>query len=251
MISSLTKFGVQSYCFRDFKDNRSLARAVRDLGLDRIELCGLHGDFARPSVMREVAKLYRDEGVQIVSLGVQMFTGDDHERVWLESAVEAGAHHLSAHVRVDSFGAALSKMRKWAREFNLRLGLHCHGGYMFGGSPDELEFLLGLGGPEVGLCLDTAWALQIGPVQGNPVAWVRRFAGSLYAIHLKDFVFRRDGSWEDTVIGEGNLPLPEFFTALSEVGFGGELILEYEGDPQDPVPALRRCVEAVRKVAAA
>ena len=32
--------GVQSYCFRNFKDNKKVAEMVKELGLDKIELCG-------------------------------------------------------------------------------------------------------------------------------------------------------------------------------------------------------------------
>ncbi|MFQ3671197.1 MAG: hypothetical protein SNJ84_07040, partial [Verrucomicrobiia bacterium] len=171
MIELVSTMAVQSYCFRGLKENRAVAREVRVLGLERIELCGVHADFSDPARFEAVVDLYREEGVSVVSLGVQTFVGNDGERVWFECAQRAGAKHLSAHVRVDTFGVALMKLRRWSREFGVRVGLHCHGGAMFGGSPDEMEFLLGLGGPEVGLCLDTAWAMQLGPQAGDPVEW--------------------------------------------------------------------------------
>jgi sugar phosphate isomerase/epimerase len=38
--------------------------------------------------------------------------------------------------------------------------------------------------------------------------------------------------------------------ALGETGFDGMAVLEYEADPENPVPALRRCVESVRRTGA-
>jgi sugar phosphate isomerase/epimerase len=52
------------------------------------------------------------------------------------------------------------------------------------------------------------------------------------------------------VVGTGNLDLPGLFKALGKGGFKGQLILEYEGDAKNPVPALKECVAAVRKAMA-
>ena len=117
---------------------------------------------------------------------------------------------------------------------------------MFGGSPDVLEYLIGLGGPEIGLCIDTAWCLQIGPWQGKPVEWAKRFAGKVYGIHYKDFTFASTGQWADTIVGQGNLDLPAFNAALMEGGFDGMAVIEYEAEPENPDAALKRCVESMR-----
>lgn len=244
-------FGVQSYCFRHFPDNATVAAKVRETGLDKIEVCGVHADFDRPEKFGEVVKTYRDAGVSIVSIGVQTFGGEDRERAWFECAAQAGAKHISAHFKVDSFPRAIEKVRAWSREFGIRVGIHPHGGYMFGGQLDVIEHLLSLGAPEIGICLDTAWVLQIGPHGGNPVEWVRKFPKSIYGLHYKDYVFGRDASWSDVVVGEGNLDLPGLLKALDDTGFDGMAVLEYEADIENPVPALRRCVESMRRAAGA
>lgn len=243
-------FGVQSYCFRHFSDNRVVAAKVRECGLDKIELCGVHADFDEPEKFGEVVRIYHDAGIAIISIGVQTFGGEDRERRWFECAALAGAKHLSAHFKVESFPRAVGMVRAWSREFGIRVGIHNHGGYAFGGQPDVLHHLLALGAPEIGLCLDTAWALQIGPQAGNPVEWVKKFPRSIYSIHLKDFVFGPDGAWRDVVVGEGNLDLSGLLKALDDSDFTGIALLEYEADPGNPVPALRRCIERVREVAA-
>ena len=91
--------------------------------------------------------------------------------------------------------------------------------------------------------MDTAWTLDAGE---DPSDWIDRFAKRLYAIHYKDFVFERNGQWQDTIVGQGNLDLPAFIRALDESGFDGMAVIEYEGDAQNPVPALKNCVEAMR-----
>ena len=239
-------FGVQSYCFRHFKDNALIAQKVRDIGLNSIELCGVHADLGKPDEVKEVVGIYKKAGVSIISIGVQTFTGADSEKAWFESAAVAGAKHISCHFQINSFLQAIPKVRAWSREFGIRVGIHCHGGYQFGGSPDVLNYLIGLGGPEIGLCIDTAWCLQIGPWQGKPVEWAKNFAGKIYGIHYKDFTFEKTGQWADTIVGQGNLDLPAFNEALLQGGFDGMAVIEYEADVENPDPALKRCVESMR-----
>jgi sugar phosphate isomerase/epimerase len=241
-------FGVQSFCFREFKDNHDVAKKVRQIGVDKIEVCGIHADFSKPEAFRDVVKIYNDAGVSVISIGVQTFTGADSEEDWFKCAQVAGAKHISAHFRIDSYTTAVPKTAKLAEEFGMRIGVHLHGGYMFGGSPDVIEHLIKLGEGHIGLCIDTAWCMQIGPRVGQPVEWAKRFAGKIYGIHYKDFTFEKNAQWKDVVVGTGNLDLPAFVNALKAANFDGMAVIEYEADPKDPVPALTECVKQMRAV---
>lgn len=249
-VSAAMNFGVQSYCFRDIKDNRHVAKLVRQIGVSSVELCEVHASFDKPNEFTEVVKIYQDAGVQIVSLGVQTFVGAEKERNWFECLKIAGARHISAHFKVENFATVVPQVARLAQEYDVKVGIHCHGGYMFGGQPDVIRHLLDLGGQRIGVNIDTAWCMQIGPNQGQPVKWVRElFKGRIYGVHYKDFVFDRRGQWEDVIVGEGNLDLPEFVKALDETGFDGMAVIEYEGDPVNPVPALTQCVNKMRNLA--
>ncbi len=244
--SAAMNFGVQSYCFRNFKDNKEVAQLVKKIGVSSIELCGVHADFDKPEAFKDVVKIYEDAGVKIVSLGVQTFVGADNERNWFECLKIAGAKHISAHFRVDSFTTAVPKTAKLAADYGVKVGIHCHGGYMFGGSADVIQNLLALGGERIGVNIDTAWCMQTGP-GGDPVKWVREtFKGRIYGVHYKDFTFDRRAKWEDVIVGTGNLDLPEFVKALEETGFDGMAVIEYEANPENPVPALTECVKSMR-----
>ncbi|HEV7301093.1 MAG TPA: sugar phosphate isomerase/epimerase [Tepidisphaeraceae bacterium] len=246
-LSPARDFGVQSYCFREFKDNTEVAKLVRQIGLSKLEICGVHANFEDPEGFKKIVDIYKQGGVEIVSLGVQTFVGDaEKERKWFECAKIAGAKHISAHFRVDSFEKAVPATAKLAEEYGMRIGLHCHGGYMFGGSADEIAYILKLGGERIGVNIDTAWCMQTGP-SGDPVKWAREtFKGRVYGVHYKDFTFDRRGQWTDVVVGTGNLNLPAFVKALEETNFAGMAVIEYEAEPQNPVPALTECVKAMR-----
>jgi sugar phosphate isomerase/epimerase len=245
-MSKALDFGVQSYCFRQIKNNAAVAEKIQEIGLNQVELCGVHADFHQPSAFQDVVNTYRDAGISIISLGVQTFTGEKNERDFFECASLAGAKHISCHFKIDSFPGAIRHVQNLSAEFGVRVGIHCHGGYSFGGQPDVLDYLIKLGSPQIGLCLDTAWCLQIGPYLGKPVEWAKRYAGHIYGLHYKDFVFSPNGQWVDTVVGQGNLDLPAFIHTLEENGFDGMAVIEYEGEPANPVPALKSCVEAMR-----
>ena len=246
MSSPARDFGVQSYCFRNFKDNADVAKKVRQIGVNKLEICGVHADFLKPDEFKNVVKIYKEAGVEIVSLGVQTFVGADNEKSWFECAKIAGAKHISAHFRIDSYATAVPKTAKLAEEFGMRIGIHLHGGYMFGGSQDVVDHLMKVGGPRIGLNIDTAWCMQTGPHAGNPVKWVEKFAGRIYGVHYKDFLFDKNAAWHDVVVGTGNLDLPAFIKALEAAKFDGMAVIEYEADPENPVPALTECVNKMR-----
>lgn len=249
MTSHARNFGVQSYCFRSEKDNAKVARMVQEIGLDKIEVCAVHADLNDPEAAAAVAKIYQDAGVSVISIGVETFSGDPAEEAKFKAAQAMGAGHISAHFKVDSFARAVPMVKSWSQQYGIKVGIHTHGGYMFGGQPDVSRHLVDLGAPEVGLCIDTAWVLQIGPGHGNPVQWARDFAGQIHGVHYKDFTFGPNGQWEDVVVGTGNLDLPAFVQALEDGGFDGMAVIEYEGDVENPVPALKTCVEKMRSLA--
>jgi sugar phosphate isomerase/epimerase len=245
-MSKALDFGVQSWCFRESKTNPEVAKKVREIGVDKVELCAVHADFNQPGAFKDVVKIYQDAGVSIISLGVETFVGDPKERNTFECAKLAGAKHISIHFRVDTFPKAIEQTVKLCEEYGIRTGIHCHGGYMFGGQPDVLEHLMKLGAPNVGVCIDTAWCMQIGPHRGNPVEWAKKYAGQIYGLHYKDFTFAPNGQWTDVVVGEGTLDLPAFVKELDHGNFDGMAVIEYEREPENPVPALTNCVKAMR-----
>jgi len=244
-LSAARDFGVQSWCFREFKDNVDVAQKVRSIGLNKIELCGVHADFADPEGFKKVVDIYKAGGVTPVSIGVQTFKGEAVERKWFECAKVGGFKHISAHFTVDTFDKAVPATAKLAEEFDIKVGLHCHGGYMFGGSEDVIKHILKIGGERIGVNIDTAWCMQAA-YWYDPVKWVREtFKGRIYGVHYKDFAFT-GRKWDDVVVGTGNLNLPEFIKALEETNFNGMAVIEYEAQPENPVPKLDACVKAMR-----
>ena len=236
--------GVQSYCFRGFKDNAKVASLVREIGVNKIELCGVHIDFNNEALFDDVIATYRAAGVEIVSIGVQGFNADEaNEKHWFEFARRAGAKFISAHFEPGTIPEAYRIVEKLAEKYDIRVGIHNHGGRHWLGCAQTLAWVFDNTSERIGLTLDTAWALDSGE---NPVEMAERFGKRLYGLHLKDFTFDRARKPQDVVVGTGNLDLPGLFKVAAKVNFDGFVVIEYEGDVDNPVPALTQCVKQIK-----
>jgi len=244
MIDIGKALGVQSYTFRHFKQNGEVIEKIKACGLKAVELCGVHANFQDRTTFAGVIKTYRDAGVEIVSMGVIRFANDEKtERNCLEFAKAAGCRYVAVDFALNTMPECLADAEKLAEEYDVKLAIHNHGGRHWLGSSAIIERVFGKCGKRIGLCLDTAWCLDSGE---DPVKLVGQFGERLYGLHIKDFVFDRARKPKDVVVGTGNLDLAKLNEALKKVNFGGYAVLEYEGDVENPAPAVTECVKAVR-----
>ena len=235
---------LQSYCLRGFKDNRKAAQLVKECGLSGIEVWRGHIDFQDPSIYQEALAIYKSEGVELVSIGVNPITGDEAtDRPIFEFARAAGIEVMSVDFKIDGITDSFRVAEHLADEYDVRLAIHNHGGRHWLGSSTALAWVFGQTSDRIGLSLDTAWAIDS---RENPVEWVRQFGDRLYILHLKDFLYSPNREPEDVIVGTGNLSLADLDKALRDVAFDGAWVLEYEGDVDDPVPALKECVTAIK-----
>jgi inosose dehydratase len=239
----LKNLAVQSYCFRNFKSVPDLIAKIRAVGLSRTELCGVHVDFNDESSFEGVLSQFKMAGIQIASIGVQEFHNDPSEEKWFRFAKSAGAKLISCTADISTIPGSLILATALADKYDLLLGIHNHGGYDWLGNSTILAHVMRHASPRIGLCLDTAWCLQAGE---DPVKWAERFHDRLYGVHIKDFVFDRAGKWSDVVVGRGNLKLKEILKLASSATKMAAMTLEYEGDPNNPVPALKECIAAIQ-----
>ncbi len=238
--------GVQSYCFRNFKDNAKTAALVKECGLSKIEMCGVHVDFSDESTFGDVIKIYADAGVDIVSIGVSdIADNEESERKHFEFLKMAGARFMSVTFDINTVPGCFRTAEKLADEYDMLLAIHNHGGRHWLGPAETLAWVFDNTSDRIGLCLDTAWALDS---REDPVAMAEKFADRLYGVHLKDFTVDRARKPKDVVVGEGNLDLKKLVHVMGKAGFNGYSVLEYEGDVENPVPAMKKCVEALREI---
>ena len=244
MINLKDDLGIQSYCFRGFSSNEEVIAHLKECGVTTVEPCGVHADFSDQSTFPDVINVYKQNGIRIVSIGVETLQDDEtEERKRFEFLKLAGARHMSVNFKPDTSPASWKTAERLAEEYDVYLGIHNHGGRHWLGSTEILNHVFEITGSRIGLCLDTAWALDS---REDPIKMAERYSDRLYGVHIKDFVFNRARNPEDVIVGQGNLDLPRLAEIVRTNDNIQMTVIEYEGDVGNPVPALKQCVEAVR-----
>ncbi len=232
--------GIQSWCFRSMKSHAQVIDALHACKVNRLEISNAHVHPLR-SNSTDIREEYRRAGITLSAAGAFGIGADEHEAEQTFRFMRGlGLTSFAAALRPDG----LTMAQRMADRYGMRVALHNHGRRHWHGPGWAIDQILAKTSSCIGLCLDTAWALDAGD---NPVELVERFADRLYGVHLKDFVFDRAGHPQDVIVGQGNLDLPAFLQALEDVGFDGFLTLEYEGDVNNPVPNTLACVKAVHE----
>jgi sugar phosphate isomerase/epimerase len=243
MFNVQSQLAVQSYCYRHFKAVDALIAQIKALGLSRTELCGVHADFNNEAGFEGVISQFKNAGIQIASIGVQGFKGDEAtEEKWFKFAKAAGATMISATFDVNSTPNCYRVAEKLSEKYGVVVGIHNHGGYDWLGNGTILGHVFANTSERIGLCIDTAWCLQ---ARQDPVKWAEQFNARLFGAHIKDFIFDRSGKPEDVIVGTGNLKLKEFMAAALKSPKLTAVTLEYEGDIENPNPKLKECVSKI------
>jgi inosose dehydratase len=122
-------------------------------------------------------------------------------------------------------GRLLTELGRRTTDLGIPIGYHHHMGAL-GQAPDEVARILDAADPRlVHLLLDTAHYQQAG---GDPAEAVRRHAGRLLYLHLKDLAGERF-----VEMGRGRVDFTAVFAALDATGFDGWGVVELDSVP-DP-----------------
>ena len=172
-------------------------------------------------------------------------------------AEETGCVHgrlgvpLSARPRLGDadwprFGAALTEVAEHLAGRGIRLAYHHHMGTVVE-TEAEVERLMEVTGPAVGLLLDTGHLTYAG---GDLLAVARRHAGRIVHVHCKDVrppvlaeARRRDRGFLDAVVdgvftvpGDGRVDYRALLEILRDARYAGWLVVEAEQDPVKAPP---------------
>ena len=214
MKSAAELLAIQSYCLRGFKSNQEVVEKVKECGLKKIELCGVHVDFMNEESFAGVIETYQSGGVDIVSIGVQSFNNQpENEEKYFQFAQQAGCKVIAANFAPESVPDCYRTAEQLADKYDVKLAIHNHGGKHWLGSTQMLNVVFSQTSSRIGLMLDTAWALDAGE---DPHQMVETFKERLYGLHLKDFIFDKQRNPEDVVIGQGSIDVEDLFTKLAD-----------------------------------
>jgi sugar phosphate isomerase/epimerase len=243
--------GVQSYTFRNFDLDPALKR-IKELGIRYAEFYSKHiPPDSSPEKLKGLLALCKEYDVTPVGFGVSGF-GKDHaaNKKLFDFGAAIGLKYLSADPTPDAFDS----LDKLCEEYKIAIAIHPHGpsgkGLHRWYSAEVILKAVKDHHRLIGACLDTGHlirAAQLGE-KLDPVQQVKLMGDRNFGMHLKDHDNRKK---EDVVFGapEGALDVAGVLKALREVKFKGMIAIEYEANPSDPSPDMKKCTSFVRDAA--
>jgi inosose dehydratase len=241
--------GVQSYTFRNFDLEPALKR-MKELGIKNAEFYSKHiPPDSSPEKLKGILDLCKEYEVTPVGFGVSGF-GKDHEKnkKLFEFGKAVGLKYLSASPSMDAFDS----LDKLCEEYKIAIAIHPHG--PSGKGRDQwwsAEIILKAVKDHnklIGACLDTGHLIRMAQLgeKLDPAEQVKIMGDRNFGMHLKDHDNMKK---EDVVFGDpkGALDVAAVFKALTEVKFTGAVCIEYEANPSDPSPDMKKCVAYVRE----
>lgn len=170
---------------------------------------------------------------------------------------DAGAKHLLVNADPDASGSReprtaeqavqqgenLSRIAERVAPLGLRVSLHNHAAN-YHDAARELESVVEHADVEVGLCIDTGWALVAGH---DPIAWAREHGDRVHYFHLRN----QQGRTPTEDLEHGELDVPALLAQLPH--YRGWLTLElWHPEPLEPERTMeenvRRSVDYLRSL---
>jgi sugar phosphate isomerase/epimerase len=238
------KLGICSYTFRNFTRAQMLG-FLKDLRLADLNVKDTK-DHLPMDPTAEAAALadYAAAGIKLHAAGAIYFPKDDEAdiRAKFEYARRAG---IKVIVAGDPTPESLKWIERFVKEYDIRIAIHNHGPEdKFFPSPfDVLKAIKNLD-PRIGFCIDVGHAAR---ANANLVDAIHATGNRLYDMHIKDLT--SFASKESQVaVGEGIMPVREIFKALIDIKYPGFVDLEYEINPDNPMPGVIESMAYMRGV---
>jgi sugar phosphate isomerase/epimerase len=231
------RMGIQSYSLRGKKLPEALA-ATKELGLAWWEAYDGHIPVAdNPADRGEIRVLLAQNGIKLRTFGVMGFTADEaRSRRIFEFARLMGIETLSADPAPEAFPSLVHL----TAEFGVNIAIHNHGPGSRYDKIDSVWNAIKDRPARIGACVDTGHFLRS---KEDPVRAIELFGDRVHGVHLKDV---KDAT-QFKILGQGDLDVSGTLRALKKIGFDGILSLEYEENPQNPLPDIKACLEVVRR----
>jgi len=245
---------VKTYSFRKFTLTETVEQ-LKSIGVNQLD-CSfsqhLGGNFdpedrfhagLKKSVKEDLKKYLDKEGMKIVGMGVaNPQPNEKNVRELFEFAQMMGAKYITTESRRN----VLEIMDSLAEEYGLFITVHNH--TMAEDAPNPycdphsmLKEIKGLknvyAGPDIG-----HWGRSC----INPVWGFKALKGKLRSIHFKDISHVSNLGAPCVPYGTGDFDIPAILAALDAQNYDGVLVIEYESEPENPLPGIQKCVEYLR-----
>lgn len=238
------RLGIASYTFRKF-DQQHLIEFMKELKTPYLNLKDVHLPMTPADQVAARAAEYRAAGLTLTADGTIYFDKDDDNdiRSKFEYVKSAGIPMIvGAPTR-----QVLPRVEKFVKEYNIKLAIHNHGpeDKQWPSPLDVLDAVKKMD-ERIGCCIDVGHTMRTGT---DPVAAIKKVGSRVYDIHMKDLAESKVKE-SQVAVGDGLMPVPQIFRALIDIGYKGNVDLEYEINGDDPMPGVTKSFAYMRGVIA-
>lgn len=239
------KLGVASYSFRKFSRAQAI-QMTKELGTPYLNIKDFHLKLdSTPQEIDDARKEFDDAGIILVGCGNVSFQKDDDAgiRSKFEYAKRAGFPLIVCAPTP----VTLPKLGRYVEQYNIKIAVHNHGpeDQNFPTPQSVLKVVKNMD-PRCGLCIDVGHTSRTGI---DVVESIAEAGPRLLDMHIKDLADPRDKE-SQVAVGDGKLPIPGIFLQLIKMKYGGCVNLEYEIQPDNPLPAMQKSFSYMRGVLA-
>ncbi len=230
--TSPIRLGIASYTFRNF-DQAHLMEFMKQLRTPYLNIKEVHLPMGPLEQIKRQASDYRSAGLILTAAGTIYFPKDEDDDIRMKfDCCKAAGIPLIVGAPTHK---TLPRVEKFVKEYDIRLAIHNHG-------PEDKEWKSPLDvlaavksmDPRVGCCIDVGHTMRAGT---DVVSAIRQAGPRLFDLHMKDL--RDSNSRESQVpVGEGVMPVRDIFQALADMRYPGYVDLEYEIEPDNPMPGV-------------
>ena len=231
------KIGVQMWTFRMFSFADALDK-VDSAGVKYIEAffgqplgAGLKDSFGirmSDASKARLKQMLQAKGISIVAMGVIVPQTREEWKKAFDLAKEFGLSYITA----EPIKSQWDMVDSMAGAYGIKVAIPDHPKPNMYWSPDSVLAAI-QGHPNIGSCADLGHWARNGL---NPVDCLKKLAGHVYGVHLKDIVKFGDTQAADTVVGKGIIDFPPIFQELKRQHFKGMFSIEHESNWYHSLP---------------
>ena len=243
--ASHVRLGVASYSLRNFSLEKAI-EMTKSLGTPYINLKSFHLPYeATPAELANARRLVEGAGLQIVGGGLITFEKDtdDDVRKYFEYAKGAGMPLIVGTGHPD----VLPRVERFVKQYDIKIAIHNHGPEdNHFPSPYDVLARVRTMDPRMGLCIDVGHTVRTGT---DVVRAIADAGPRLLDMHAKDLRDLKDVN-SQCIVGQGAMPIPAIFRQLDAINYAGFVNLEYEIEPENPLPGMLQSFAYMRGVVA-
>ena len=242
---SRLKLGVASYSMRELSLDQAIEGA-KTLGITSMTFKDVHVPRTDPpDVTRALSAKIKAAGITIAGGGTITLPNDP---VQIKKDFEYAKTAGFPLIFISPDPAALDTIEQMVKTYDIVVAIHNHGPEdKWWPRPQDAYAAIKSRDKRMGLCVDVGHTTRTGT---NPAQACRECRDRLYDMHVKDLRVATENH-SDTEVGRGVINFPELFKTLIEIGYQGQVGLEYEINAKNPLPGMIESVAYMRGVLAA